>query len=140
MKPEQRKSMIAKIHIAKAELGLCDETYRAFLMRETGKSSCKDINNQGLAKVLHALKKQGFIPKSNPHQAQKPKVCNTNSAMLGKVEALLADHQLPWNYAHSMAKQMFGIESVQWLHPWQLHKLVAALQIYANRKERKHDE
>jgi len=54
--------------------------------------------------------------------------------MLGKVEALLADAQRPWDYAHSMARHMFGVDRLEFLRGGQLHRLVAALQIDANRR------
>ena len=38
-------------------------------------------------------------------------------------------------YAHGMAKRMFGVDQVHWLSDDKLHKLVAALQIYANRRK-----
>ena len=60
--------------------------------------------------------------------------------MMDKVEALLADGGYHWNYAHAMAWRMFGREKVEYLDNDQLHKLVAALQIAANRKKKKTEE
>ncbi len=56
--------------------------------------------------------------------------------MLRKVEALLADGKKPWSYAHAIASTMFHVEKVEWLRHDQLHKLVSALQIDANRSKR----
>ena len=42
----------AKIHIGKAQLGLDDDTYRALLHRETGKSSCAKMTLRELEAVL----------------------------------------------------------------------------------------
>lgn len=55
--------------------------------------------------------------------------------MLKKVEALLADAKRPWNYVHSMAKHMAGVDRVEWCNPHNLHKIVAALVIDAKRRK-----
>ena len=50
--------------------------------------------------------------------------------------ALLAELGYHWNYAHSMARGMFKVDRVEWLTDEHLHKLVAALQMHANRKKK----
>ncbi|HGO8829712.1 TPA: phage protein GemA/Gp16 family protein, partial [Neisseria meningitidis] len=68
----------------------------------------------------------------------KPHLRRTSSAaMLDKVEALLTVGGKHWNYAHAMARRMFGKDKVEYLDDTQLHKLVAALQIAENRKTEK---
>ncbi|MCP2041450.1 phage gp16-like protein [Neisseria sp. HSC-16F19] len=121
----------AKIHIGKAQLGLDDETYRALLKRETGKDSCAQMNMRELEQVLAAMQRQGFAAQVRTPPPGRDSI----QAMLRKVNALLLDNDLPWNYAHAMAKRMFGVDRVQWLNDSDLHKLVAALQIYARRKK-----
>jgi phage gp16-like protein len=56
---------------------------------------------------------------------------------VAKVGAILAETDKSWNYAHGTARQMFKVHRVEWLRPDQLHRLVAALQISANRNRRK---
>jgi hypothetical protein len=58
-----RKSLLAKIHIAKKELGLDDETYRDTLEGITGKRSASKLSDKQLATVLDVFKKHGFKPK-----------------------------------------------------------------------------
>lgn len=50
----------AAIHVAKKQLGLDDDTYRAILVRETGKRSTKDMSPDERNSVLDALRRQGF--------------------------------------------------------------------------------
>ncbi|MDO4693070.1 MAG: regulatory protein GemA [Eikenella sp.] len=123
----------AKIHIGKTQLGLDDDTYRALLLRETGKNSCAQMGLRELEKVLTAMGRQGFQP-ARPNLGRRPSPRGSADAMIRKVEALLLDNGLTWAYAHGMAKRMFGVDQVHWLPDDKLHKLVAALQIYANRK------
>lgn len=58
-----RRAMIAKIHIAKRELGLDDKAYRYILVRATGKDSCKKMNPVELETVLQVFYRLGFVPK-----------------------------------------------------------------------------
>lgn len=56
---------LAKIHIAKKELGLDDDTYRALLTRTTGKSSSKNMSEREHLTVLEEMTRQGFKAASN---------------------------------------------------------------------------
>jgi phage gp16-like protein len=53
-------SALAKLHIAKKQLGLDDDTWRDLLERETGKRSSKDMSDGERGRVLDVLKNQGF--------------------------------------------------------------------------------
>nr|CBA09522.1 conserved hypothetical protein [Neisseria meningitidis alpha275] len=76
--------------------------------------------------------KQKVTHTANPHLRR-----TSSAAMLDKVEALLTVGGKHWNYAHAMARRMFGKDKVEYLDDTQLHKLVAALQIAENRKTEK---
>ena len=51
---------IKLIHIAKAQLALCDEDYRAIVESVSGKTSCSELTLFELEQVLKAMKKLGF--------------------------------------------------------------------------------
>jgi len=51
---------IKLIHIAKSQLQLDDDLYRANLKELTGKSSCSNMTIPDLVKVLEHMKKSGF--------------------------------------------------------------------------------
>jgi hypothetical protein len=57
-------SALAKLHIAKKQLGLDDDTWRDLLERETGKRSSKDMSDRERGRVLDVLKNNGFKPVS----------------------------------------------------------------------------
>ncbi|MDO6419368.1 regulatory protein GemA [Amphritea sp. 2_MG-2023] len=136
MPKDPRKAAIVQIHIAKKQLGLDDETYRQMLAVLTGKNSCAQMTINELKWVISHLKKCGFKNKPQTY-GQRPNPGASRRALMNKVEALLADNGLHWNYAHSMAAHMFKVEKVDWLDPHQLHKLVAALEINARRQAAK---
>lgn len=61
-----RNPMVAKLHIARKELGLDDETYRSILTRVTGKTSSKGLSDRHLAMVLAEFARLGWKPKPSP--------------------------------------------------------------------------
>lgn len=50
------------MHVAKKQLGLDDDTYRAKLARITGKSSAKDMTEAERQNVLTVFRNEGFTP------------------------------------------------------------------------------
>lgn len=55
-----RSKIIQLIHVAKKELGLFDEDYRAILESTAKKTSCSEMSLFELNEVLKAMKKLGF--------------------------------------------------------------------------------
>lgn len=55
-----KSQLIKLIHIAKRQLGLDDETYKAFLISETSKKSCTKMTKPELELVFEAMKSKGF--------------------------------------------------------------------------------
>ena len=136
-KPDARNSELAQIHIAKKDLGLEEDTYRAMLFTIARVRSSSELDHAGRAKVLDHLKKCGFKPKFNAFKTGAPKTSPASkTALISKIGALLTVLNKPWEYADGMAKKMFKVEKIIWLTPQQLHKLVAALE-YAKAREAK---
>lgn len=55
-----RTKIIQLIHIAKSQIGLSEDDYRAVLESTTKKTSCSDMSLFELNEVLKAMKKLGF--------------------------------------------------------------------------------
>ncbi|MBU0809634.1 MAG: regulatory protein GemA [Gammaproteobacteria bacterium] len=130
---------LAKIHIAKAQLGLDDETYRSLLARVAGVRSSKELNPRQIGRVLAEFERLGWKPKpsSKAKSRAKPKPADAGKALINKIEAQLADAGRPWAYADAMALRMFKVERVEWCDADQLRRLVAALAYDAKRREAK---
>ncbi len=56
----QRNMMLAKIHLAKKQLGLDDDVYRDVIMQAVGKDSSAKCTDRQLEKVLEKLKEKGW--------------------------------------------------------------------------------
>ena len=60
-----RNTMLAKVHLAKKQLALADESYRDILRRVTGQDSASALSERELDRVLAEFKRLGFKPKPN---------------------------------------------------------------------------
>lgn len=97
------------------------------LVAAVGKDSCANMHISELYKVIEHLKQCGYKPTARKY-GKRPNPAKSQRALMSKLEALLADRGLHWNYAHSMAKHMFKVEKVDWLSADQLWRVVAALE------------
>ena len=134
-----RKTQLAKIHMAAKQKGLDEATYRALLVRITGKDSAAKMTAEERALVIAEFVRLGFkdVQRAGRKRQWPGQPKNLDEVpMLRKVHALLADAKRPWAYAHNTAKQMYGIDRVEFLNQHQLHLLVAALQVDANRRHK----
>ena len=138
---ERRRRQLAAIHVlASKRLRLDRETYVELLQRVGGVASAADLDGPGRSRVLDEMRRladEGQRKMQNavgmPDAPQN--VRDELAAMVMKVGAILADTGKSWNYAHGTAKRMFKVHRVEWLRPDQLHRLVAALQMSANRRK-----
>lgn len=123
--------MLQKIHIAKNQLGLDDDTYRAaILMISNGRTnSSKKLGKDEKDDLLKHFESLGWEPK---RAKRKPKNMNKNTSghrMLAKIGALLTVGEKPWSYADGIARQMYGVDSCRFLanRPSALKAIITAL-------------
>jgi phage gp16-like protein len=130
----------ALIHVAKSQLGLTDEDYRAVLA-SVGVESSTQLNHAQFDEVMRRFKAGGFAPKAKQvPRKRRPKPAADRGPLLGKVSAILADTGLTEEYADGIARRMFGVQCVDWCNADQLWRVVAALSIYQKRKGKKEGE
>lgn len=135
----RRKKELAKIHVAKKQLALDDEDYRAMLLRIGGRDSAGDLDQAGRTKVLEHLKSIGFDDKP-----RAPKRAGTrplaDGAEASKMRALwLALFQLgevedPSEAALAKyAQRMTGRAALQWLDGYEVTKVINTLRSWTER-------
>lgn len=122
-RPESRKSLLAKIHMAAKDLGLDDDTYRGLLEQVTGHRSCRDCSYRELVAVVATLRKKGW----DDGYGQKPRVAPEKQRLVDKIGALLAEAKRPWSYAQGIAQRMWKREKLEWCTAEELRGIVAAL-------------
>ena len=88
--PVQR--LLAKIHIAKKDLCLDDETYRDALEGQTGKRSSAKMSNDEIGKCLRHFESLGWQPRTKPKRYEdSPRdLYDASGPIKRKVEAMWA--------------------------------------------------
>lgn len=118
---DKRQAELAKIHIAKKQLGLDDDTYRSMLWTLARVKTASELDEHGRRQVLDHLKSRGFRDRTRPQPT------HDRAALISKIRAQLFDIERPESYADAMSRRMFHVDRFEWCNPGQLHKLVAAL-------------
>ncbi len=140
-----RIKQLAAIHVlARKQLRLDEDTYRALLQRIAGVRSAADLDGPGRAAVLtelHRLASDGArqMRNANVLPGAPREVREEIAGMVAKVGAILTESERSWNYAHGLARKMFHVQRVEWLRADQLHRLVAALVIDQQRRRARGD-
>jgi len=135
-----KNSDLVKIHIAKKQLSLSDEEYRAILAGRGGADSAKDLDYAGRQRVLDYFKTRGFKPKAgaNTKRPARPTPSADALPMVRRIRAqLISLDRLPDEYADGIAKQMLGTAApnfFEWCHPADLYRISQALGVEQNRK------
>jgi len=118
---DTRRSLLAKVHIAKKDLGLDDAAYRAILAR-FGVESSSRLDMKGLEKLLAHFEQLGWV--STPNQA-KPRINDEHIAIPDtspharqKRYALALAKALGWSLVglQKRIKQQFHVENILWLN------------------------
>jgi len=128
---ERRRRLLAAVHVAKKQLGLDDETYRAVL-RTFACESAAELTDGGLMDLMRHFERCGFktASKSEPKNIKN----EFHSRQLAKIKALLTVGKKTWAYADGIAQRMYGIEKAQWLDGDQVHGVIAALIKHGRRE------
>ncbi|EMQ6642038.1 regulatory protein GemA [Pseudomonas aeruginosa] len=124
-----------KIQIARRQLGLDDDTYRAVLKRTVGVESSKDLTPRQIGRVLVEMERLGFKATASKGR-DKPKPAAERAKLVGKIEAQLAEAGRPWEYADSLAARMYKVERLEWCDSKQLGGIITALVKDAERHGR----
>lgn len=121
MTRDTRRSLLAKLHCAKRDLGLDDDAYRDVLEQVCGARSAKDLTVPQLARALNHFTAKGWkgpkqaaqggfieIPDTDPNARQK-------RFILGMWKAL------GWKLAgvKTRLERQFGVSDIRWLHDQQ---------------------
>lgn len=154
---EMRKSLLAKVHVAKKQLGLTEDEYRAMLDGHFSVDSAAHLNEEGLRRLVFIMQSYGFQPRrgharrGESRKGTVPATLARDDAGLGrersmrKIEALLAEKgrvegtDMPWAYAVSILKRQSGGVTKCFEHatPDQLRGVISALARDARRHERR---
>lgn len=154
---EQRKALLAKIHVAKKQLGLTEDEYRALLDGHFGAASAADLGLTDLKRLVLVMADYGFKPSKGharrglSRRREIPATLTHDGDNLGreslmkKIGAQLAEKgraegtDVPWGYAVAILKRQSGGVTRCFEHatPEQLRGVIAALTRDARRNGRR---
>ena len=138
---QHRRSMIAKINVARHQLDMVEDDYRQLLFEATGATSLTTCSERQLEAMIDALKAKGFKPL--PKGAERGGAARGGAAqhpMARKARALwISLHQLgvvhnPAEAAlEAFAKRQLGCEKLVWARQSDGFRLIEALKAIAER-------
>jgi len=151
-----RRNLLAKIHIAKKQLGLEEDAYRSLLKQVTGKESAKDLKAGELVKVLEEFGSLGFRVQGKPSPQTSPR--GRGSQTKGKLSPQTRDKnplektqvdkiRALWIEGYQVGviknryeeglngfvRRMFKVERVEWLSWEQSQKCIEAIKAMVER-------
>lgn len=101
-----RATLIKLVH-AGARNAFADDAARRTWQRErTGKDSCKDMTDGQLEALVGELRRKGALHDGPPRRAGR--VPFNPSPYMAKIEAMLAEMGLSWQYAEAIAWRITG--------------------------------
>ncbi|GFK94442.1 hypothetical protein NNJEOMEG_02287 [Fundidesulfovibrio magnetotacticus] len=137
-KHETRGSLLAKVHIAKKDLALDEDTYRAVLKRVTGHESARDCSLPELVRVVAEFRRKGWNPTQTAGPTQgKAKPAKGKAALMGKITALLTEAGRKEEYAEGIARRMYKRDKLDFCAPKELQGIITALSKDAKRHGRR---
>lgn len=134
---DHRNGDLARIHIAKQQLRMSEDDYRAMLWTQGRVHSSKDLDHAGRQRVLDYLQAIGFkpAPAKTTKRPARPTPAPDKLKLVRRIRAqLISLERKPDEYADGIAKQMFGVTFYEWCDHDQLHAITAALAVQ-QRKE-----
>lgn len=129
-----KRPLLAKVHIAKAQLNLDDEQYRDVLRRVTGKDSAAQCRYSQLVDLINEFKALGWkTPKKKAFRRTPFDGIKKIYALWSELQALGAVQSTDKTALDAFCKKYTGIDSVQWLLPAQQQKIIEILKQWIKR-------
>ncbi len=130
-----RRSMIAKVHIAKQQLALCDDDYVAVVLRVTGHASSADCTNRQLEELLKEFTRLGFkaVAKPKAQRAADHPAALKARALWISLHHLGAIDNPSEKALEAFAKRQLGCARLQWADQSLAYKLIEALKAIGTR-------
>lgn len=134
-KSDRRRSLLAKLHIARKALAMQEEDYRHVLERETGKRSAKDCSEAELSAALNCFTRMGFRPAGPSKRRElgggmavrKARAMWISLYQLGAIEDG-SDAAL-----ESFGRRQLRVERLRWASEREMFRLIEALKSIAAR-------
>lgn len=135
---QRRRGLLAKVHIAKKQLGLADDDYRAIIFQHCGQMSAANATEAQLEMIVRHFAQRGFKATAKAVPGRRAPAADFPAAR--KARALwLSLHQLgavrnPSEQAlEAFAKRQLGCDQWRWSDQGMSYRLIEALKAMASR-------
>jgi hypothetical protein len=136
--------LLAKVHIAKNEVGLSDADYQICLLTLFDRVSAKDLSDVQLDRLLKHFESVGWLPKDKDGRPvsyrnkrgtpeYEPGVDAERQPSMKKIKALLTQigkmegRSVPWEYANAILRRQCEARYLNWATLDELGNVIAAL-------------
>jgi len=128
------QKLLAKIHIAKKELGISDEIYRDILWQKFKVGTSTALANSQAQVLIHHFKALGWIPKSKPkkYDGGKKDIYSATPAQKRYIEAMWHDVYRGNDETKHLRQFLFNhfrVSDIQFLDKDKAHAAIEALKI-----------
>jgi phage gp16-like protein len=137
---DREKTNRQKIHIAKGQLRMADDSYRAMLSRHgaTGDPpSSLSLNARQLEAVLAEMIAKGFRPKPPKGKGNRTQAAGAEIGKARAVWLFLAEAGVLRNPSEeafiAYVKRMLNVDDPHWIPAWKMKKLIESLKMWAVR-------
>jgi hypothetical protein len=129
------KAMIQKVQIARRQLGLDDESYRAILLRITGQTSSTACTVRDLDALLREFTRLGFAAKPSRKVSQKAQV-RMIYGVWRDIRPLLRSDSDPAAMLRAFVKRQTGVDAPEFLDAVQANKVLEGMKAWRTRLRR----
>lgn len=130
-----RRAMLAKVHLAKKDLGLSDDDYRAILARVAHRRSAGDCTEQQLDAVLREFRRLGWRAKRGTKRSDVPEVRKVWALWASMCKRGLV--RTPTRAAlRAFVKRMTGVADPEWMSRQQAVAVIEGLKAWEKRASR----
>ena len=113
---QRRQGLLAMVHIALKDLGICDDDYRDILKREFGVSSAAALSGRELRELIERFKSKGWAARGKGGKVWRPK--NTEGqlrALRDRARGLASEIENGKQRLAGLCKKICGVDKVEWV-------------------------
>ena len=123
-----RDPLLARIHIAKKELGLDDDTYRDVLERVTGNRSSSKLTEPARLKVIAEFKRMGWKGFTKGRKRSDKPYVRKVFALWGELKRAGIWREDSQKSLRNFVKKLTGCDDPEWLDYGQASQVIEALK------------
>lgn len=132
---QHHRALYAKIHVARKQLQMVEDDYRALLFATTGQTSLTGCDTAQLEKMVKALQGKGFtpVPKARSRGAATHPVARKARALWISLHHLGVVQNPSEQALEAFARRQLGCETFKWARQSEGYKVIEALKVMARR-------